>query len=149
MTLPAEIDIDDVFKIYIFSNTPSYLYRKLRVSSTVKWAARNLSVAQVLDIYGQTRQARGSSGHALAVAYAMLVALSLMDYSEVKPAVEGLETEGLEWGAIILRKIVAPLIVSQYSEVQLLSPVRRGRQGVSSSASTLGVIRLGHSEEGR
>lgn len=107
MTLPQQIDVDELVGTYMVSNTPAYLYKHYRRSESVAWMAGNLSVEQLVALLREAREKLIKSPADMALAYAAVVALSLKDYELVREIIEGLDTTGLEWGKDIKINVIS------------------------------------------
>lgn len=107
MNLHPSINLESLVEDYVVSNTPEYLYKKLRSNLSVQWMAKNLQAQTIVEIYKEIQQKKVKSAEDIALAYGALVSLSFKDYSETQPVLESLPLEGFEWGAKIKELIIS------------------------------------------
>jgi len=102
MSLPSQIDVESLCQIYLVSNTPRYLYKHLRSDPSVQWMAKNLSANQLVGLYTESQEGSTRSISEVAVAHAVLAALSHMSYGDIAPVLDSLPTAGLKWASELI-----------------------------------------------
>jgi hypothetical protein len=88
-------------EVYLVSNTPLYLYKRLRGLPAVQQLAQATGVKELKAEY--LRRA-GSGRHKpddVATAYACLIAITHKDPDEAVPILRSLDTGGLDWAAVL------------------------------------------------
>ena len=108
---------------YVVANTPAYLYRKLRESDVVRQLAGEFNAEQLTALYHNLVAVPNRTVSHVAQAYAMMVAMTLRDYAEWRPLIDGLDVSRLDWAERI-RAIATQRATPTLATSLTVSPVR-------------------------
>ncbi len=100
---------------YVVANTPEYLYRRLRDSEVVRRLANDFSAELLATMYREVLAKPNRTASDVAQAYAAMVALTLRDYSEWRPLIDGFEITTLDWAErirAIAKQRATPTVVT-------------------------------------
>lgn len=96
--LPEDVlNRDVVLSTYVFSNTPSYLFRRLRREPSVKAVSDHSPTEQIVRGIERLTSKPERDAESIAYAYALLVALSYKQPEELARALGTANIEGLNW----------------------------------------------------
>ena len=101
MILPAEAELERPVLDFLLSNTPFYLYTKLRVSPVTQKLANLNSTQELQELFALQTSKDVRSSADVTLAYVVLVALSLKHYGEAEPALRRIPVHLLDWGVAI------------------------------------------------
>lgn len=121
----------------MFANIPRYLYDHLRGESTLQHLARDLSVAELVQEYEGRIGRPERSAEDIAVAYAVLVAITFLEYDEAMRTFSKLDLSQLDWG-IEIEKIFQFLATSTHNFTFTVPPqptVSVGMQFLATSSN--------------
>jgi len=125
---------------YLVSNTPLYLYKRLRRLAAVQYLASAVRKDEIAAEYSKRANVSNRSPDDVAIAYACLVALTHKDPSEAVPFLRSLDLGGLDWAPAIRDVYFAKTPSGRSYDITITDPkipsVRLGTDAPSSSAST-------------
>jgi hypothetical protein len=98
MGLNNQINLTEVVSAYLFANTPMYLYRHLRSNPSIKELAENTTLEVLVKEYGIRTSKEKRTAEEVAVAYALLVAVTFLGYSQASAAFRQFDLSRLDWG---------------------------------------------------
>lgn len=110
-------DNNQLLEILVFANTPSYLYRHFRRNASVIRIARENDTSVLIARLDETLKEEIDAPEKYVEAFALLIALSMKPYSEVKSFLERKVLPNLDWSAEILGIINSEIVVFQYSSL--------------------------------
>ena len=93
--------IREIREVYLVSNTPLYLYKRLRQLEAVHHLASAVTGKDLLAEYLKRAKAKDRTPDDVAIAYACLVAITLRDLDEADPLLRSLESTSLNWAPAI------------------------------------------------
>ena len=100
-------DLNELGPIYLYANTPMYLFRRLKDSSALYDATSEFSPEELIEQYNQIASKQTKTGEEVVAAYALLVSLSYRDYNEISNLLDKANTNGLDWAAHIIQILKA------------------------------------------
>jgi hypothetical protein len=114
------IDLDDinketVLRDYMLANTPAYLYRHLRLQPSVEAIARSATPQELTKAISSLDTKHDRTAVDVAIAYAMLVALSFQNQSDVDQAIRDWHPRTLSWAShmlSIMKQKVTPMNIT-------------------------------------
>jgi len=119
MNLPNQIDVHEIDQVYLVANTPSYLFKHLRACNSVQWMAANLNVEQLEELYRKNRGEEDLTKHSAALAYALIAALSLHEYSAVAETLKRIPVNELSWGRQFIETAISQAIPFTQQTIRL------------------------------
>lgn len=119
MTHLQFLRFDQLARIYLVSNTPSYLYRHFKADSTVQDLARLNSPLDLASTLGEIAAIDPNERtlRQIVSAYASIVALTFKQPREVFDAVADIRLSSIVWGDKILNLWNASETTTQVTEV--------------------------------
>ena len=117
---PNSDEIRQFREIYLVSNTPSYLHKRLRQLPAVQRLAESMSVDDLAREYKRYASAVRRTPDDLSTAYALLVAISFKEPEHAIPALRSLNVTKLEW-ARTLRDLAMAKTPSTQS-IRIITP---------------------------
>ncbi len=125
-------------EVYLVSNTPLYLFKRLRRLPAVQQLAGALSGEQLAAEYLSHAKAERRTPDDVATAYACLVAITHKDPPEAISSLRSLDLSDLNWGLVIrdLYTTKVPVGQSHYITPAVLAGIRFRTNATTSSAST-------------
>lgn len=109
---------------YLFANTPSFLFERLRREPAVSQLATDFSADQLAGFVLAVDQDEKRTALSVAAAYCALVALTFHNYKAAKVAMESLSTKNLNWVPAICQLWESVRLPSTTVESRLL-PIAR------------------------
>jgi len=106
------LNIPAFVRHYMLANTPGYLYRHLRAEPSVKSLAEASTPKELLAAVTSLEVRPERRPEDVAIAYAMLVALSFQNYGAVREALTNWQPKTLTWARHILSIITQTAIVT-------------------------------------
>lgn len=101
MGLIDQLDIKEINSVYLFANTPKYLYRHLRHIQSVQELSQRATLQNLVDEYNKITSLSTKSSEDIAAAYALLIAVTFWEYQKGLAAFGKLDFSRLEWGSDI------------------------------------------------
>lgn len=140
MNIPREINVEEIDLIYIVSNTPAYLFKRMRGSESVLWMASNLSTEKLVQLYTYLRSEEGNNNYPVSLSYATLIALSTKELSLATDTLKRLPLIGLDWGKQILSIANSQAVPTLTTDLKFTPPRQRSLIfGGSTSENTLTI----------
>jgi len=96
--LKDKIDLEEVVSTYLFANTPMYLYKRLRSNASIEELAKNTTLEVLLEEYDKRTSMEKRTAEEVAVAYALLVAVTFLGRSQPSVAFRNFDLSRLDWG---------------------------------------------------
>jgi hypothetical protein len=106
-----------IVRHYMLANTPRYLYRNLRAESSVATLADSAGPQELLAAVNAIEDNPNRRVEDVAVAYAMLVAMSLQDYRLATEALAQWEPKALAWAKEITAILTHNNVVTRTVEL--------------------------------
>lgn len=91
------LDLDSLRQIRLVSNTPAYLYKHFRRNGSLQRFADSCSATDLAEMLDSLEQRKRKTGNYEITLYAIAVALSLKDYSEVRTLLNRLSKFDIKW----------------------------------------------------
>jgi len=98
MGLIDRLDTKEINSVYLFANTPKYLYRHLRHIQSVQELSQRATLQNLVDEYTKITSPIARSSEDIAAAYALLIAVTFWEYQEALAALGKFDLSRLEWG---------------------------------------------------
>jgi hypothetical protein len=98
MGLIDQLDIKEINSVYLFANTPKYLYRHLRHIQSVQELSQRATLQNLVDEYNKITSPTTRSSEDIAAAYALLIAVTFWEYQKALATFEKFDLSRLEWG---------------------------------------------------
>ena len=98
MGLIDQLDIKEINSVYLFANTPKYLYRHLRHIQSVLEVSQHATLQNLVDEYNKTTSPTTKSSEDIATAYALLITVTFWEYQKALAAFGRFDLSRLEWG---------------------------------------------------
>lgn len=124
MTIPPQVNIDDLCQVYLLANTPRYLFRHLKEHDGVKWMSEHFSIEELVTIYSDNERTRKRSVEHVAMAYAALIALYYKNYEKVELILGALATSGLRWAPDVVDILRKTARVVSVNSIQFSPPTK-------------------------
>lgn len=137
---PSKLAMREVTALYLFANTPVYLYRKLRANESVKALSDSARPVELAALAATIDRKRKRSPQDIAVAYSAIVAATFHDSRDVHAAFDSLVLRHIDWASTILQYWYNTLVVTDTRTVRL-SP-REMEQTPSDTPTTSSLIVL-------
>jgi len=91
-------ELDGLKEIFLFANTPSYLYKNFRQNPAVFGLAKKYQTEELIEFFEQFVKSEKLDAESLITSYALLFAISLKDYAESRRFLKGIDRyKNLEW----------------------------------------------------
>jgi glutamate/tyrosine decarboxylase-like PLP-dependent enzyme len=111
-----QLNLPAIVRHYMLANTPAYLYRNLRAEPSVESFAASSTPEELLRAVGAYEEKPNRTSADIAIAYAMLVALSFQNYEDVQRSVVQWKPRILTWAQhiflIIAQRAIANNIIA-------------------------------------
>ncbi len=98
MGLTERIDLKPLVEAYLFANTPMYLFRHFRENASLRELTQQTSVEALTAEYIDRTRKEWKSIEDIVVAYAILIAITFLEYGQVLTVFESLDLSHLDWG---------------------------------------------------
>jgi len=98
MGLIDQLDIEEINSVYLFANTPKYLYRHLQHIKSVQELSQHASLQNLVDEYNKITSPTTKSSEDIAIAYALLITVTFWEYQKALAAFDKFDLSRLEWG---------------------------------------------------
>ncbi|MDD5681271.1 MAG: hypothetical protein PHI59_08550 [Candidatus Omnitrophica bacterium] len=92
-----ELNIHILKEIYIFSNTPMYLYKNFRKDLGIQLLANKYSFADLIDFFENTILKERLELDEIVCIYAIIIALTYIEYYKTAFFFEKLDTYNFKW----------------------------------------------------
>jgi hypothetical protein len=135
MNLPAHVDVDSIGEVYLLSNTPTYLYDRLRANASVQWIANHMSVDEIIALYRGLQGKPTKSACEAALAYAFLVSLSIHVSTDATRAIQFVPLEGLEWGEQVKALCTNSIVSTNITSITIPRIILPGFQTIADSST--------------
>jgi hypothetical protein len=93
-----QLDIKEINSVYLFANTPKYLYRHLRHIQSVQELSQRATLQNLVDEYNEITSPTTKSSEDIAIAYALLIMVTFWEYEQALNAFGKFDLSRLEWG---------------------------------------------------
>src|ERR1700677_1635308 len=97
-----KLDLRELTEQYMVANTPRFLYKNLRDNASVKGLAERSTPRELFASITAIERKQDRNADDVALAYAMLVAMSFQDFGRVREVVADWRPTILSWGLDIL-----------------------------------------------
>ncbi len=92
------VDIDELTRDYIFASSAGYVYDRFRGNNSVENLSRVKTPVILVEEYKKRTEKAARSLEDIVVAYAILVSITFLDYSEALGIFDKIDLSKLEWG---------------------------------------------------
>jgi hypothetical protein len=127
-------------EVYLVSNTPLYLFKKLRQLQAVQQLAQDADAKELFAEYLRRVEAEERTLDDVATAYACLVAITYKDPSEATSLLRSLDPAGLDWTTAIRNLYFIKIPAGNTYSIKIQNPsvptARLDGHGTTSSAYT-------------
>lgn len=137
MGLNDKINLKEVVSEYLFANTPMYLYKHLRSNASIKELAKNTTLEVLLKEYDRRTSKEERTAEEAAVAYALLVAVTFLGYSQALAAFRQFDLSRLDWGNDIMDIFISETTPETEIGVSADSTIPWTEQQTSGSSTTI------------
>lgn len=98
MGLTDQLDIKEINSVYLFANTPKYLYRHLQHIQSIQELSQHATLQNLVDAYNEITSPTAKSSEDIAIAYALLITVTFWEYQKALVAFGKFDLSRLEWG---------------------------------------------------
>jgi hypothetical protein len=98
MGLIDQLDIKEINSVYLFANTPKYLYRHLQQIQSIQELSQHATLQKLVDAYNEITSPTTKSSEDIAVAYALLIIVTFWEYQKALAAFDKFDLSRLAWG---------------------------------------------------
>jgi hypothetical protein len=130
----------EFLEVYLVSNTPLYLFKRLRRLPAAQQLARALSGEELAAEYLRRTKAQNRTPDDVAIAYACLIAITHKDPPEAVSVLRSLDLTGLAWAPAIRDLFTAKVPAGRSHYITITAPavpsVHFGTDATTSSGST-------------
>lgn len=98
MGLIDQLDIKEINGVYLFANTPKYLYRHLKHIQSIQELSQHATSQNLVDAYNEITSPTTKSSQDTAIAYALLITVTFWEYQRALAAFGKFDLSRLEWG---------------------------------------------------
>lgn len=130
----STIELDHLVEIYMYANTPRYLYKHFRNSSAVQRLTTQHSPRELIDIFRRIILYESLSLRAVVSAYAVLMGLSFYEYKDTAYLLENIDSSHLVWGDEITDLIVERAVVTSMHQARF-EPIKAEESRIRSSTT--------------
>ena len=116
----TQINIQPLIDIYLYSNTPAYLYRKFKSHPIIFSLSRREDVNEMLSVIKTILIKDELILNDIVLCYALLVAILIHENPPINDSVNKINFEKLEWGKIIIsihNYTSSPLIHCEFGSI--------------------------------
>lgn len=100
----SQTETRSLMELYALANTPEFLYRKLRQSQDVQRLADESQAKDLIAYVRKIGKKKNRRLEEVSIAYAALVALTLMEKPPTDKTFKSLEKVKLDWGADMIQR---------------------------------------------
>ena len=130
--------IEKLVGIYAFANTPYYLYERLRKVAFVQNLTNNIGTSTLVKEFNRLTSSENMSAYNISISYAMLVALTFLEYRVALNELEKLELSRLEWGNNIRDIFIANTKITNVIELTVNMTKEKLEKSENSSTNIIG-----------
>lgn len=116
------INLNAVGEHYMVANTPRYLYKHLRAEPGIQALALTSNPRELLSAISAIERKEDRTADDIALAYAMIVALSFQDYRHVREAIAAWRPSILTWASHLLSIIEQTKIITNTQALEAPQP---------------------------
>ena len=124
MKISEHLDIETISEICMVSNTPKFLYKRLRANPSVEQFAKDHTIESIVKNYKSLLRKKERTYNENALAYALLISLHFKDYAELKRVANRLPVKNLKWGKELKDILLSSAIPTLYSVFTMPHNVR-------------------------
>jgi len=93
-----QLILDAIVSGYLVANTPSYLYQRLRQIRAIQNLPLNTPSEELISEFRKVTSQKPGSVDEIATAYAILAAITFLDYPKALQVLSTLDLSKLDWG---------------------------------------------------
>jgi len=127
-------------EVYLVSNTPLYLFKRLRQLQAVQQLAHGAEAEELIEEYIRRVKAKERTMEDVAIAYACLVAMTQKESPEAISLLRSLDLTDLNWASVIRDIYFTKKPAESTGRIKILNPslpaVYAGTDAAASSAFT-------------
>ena len=127
-------------EIYLYSNNPIYLFKKLRQLQAVQQLAHNFDAKELFEEYSQRVKGVERTLEDVAIAFACLVALTYKEQTEAISIFRSINPTDLKWASAIRDLYFIKLPIENTGSLKIMNPqlpvFHFSKDATSSSAHT-------------
>jgi hypothetical protein len=112
MSIIDPTDLQPLAKIYLFASMPSYLYRNFRKQGALVELTKSKPIETLTAEYESRATQENRSVEDVAVAYAILIAITYLPYQEAIAIFDRLDLSLLDWG-----QEIRDIFVKMYEQI--------------------------------
>ena len=139
MGLTEKLDLDPLYKSYLFANTPMYLYQHFREHAALEELAKRVSLQELIEEFNQQVNKEPRTIEDVVTAYALLVAITFLDYKQVISALNNLDLSRLDWGNDITSIFRARAIPTKTITIKAKAPIAQKKPLIRIASQTKSI----------
>lgn len=120
----SQIDLPALTKVYLFANTPMYLYNHFRGNSSLQLLATYTSIQDLVNEFTARTDKEKRTLEDIVVGYSVLIIISFLDYKRALEAFEQMDMARIEWGVEIKAIYINSARVTNVFRESVKLPVR-------------------------
>ena len=136
MRIEEQLDIESISETCMVSNTPKFLYKRLRANASVEQFAKKHTIESIAKNYRNLLRKKERTFDENALAYALLVALYFKDYAELKSVAKRLPVRSLRWGKELRDILLSSAISTAYSAFTMPHVARSSQKIITENKPT-------------
>lgn len=117
ITLTKNLNVENLPETYVFANTPMYLFKRYRLSYSVRKMAVRTPVESLITQFNDIGRKPEKSLDDVVLAYAILVSFTWLNYEDAIKAFSSVDLSYLNWGRDI--KLIFQTVVVPTSKIDL------------------------------
>ncbi len=135
--LVDDITLSIIVSTYLVANTPNYLYQRLRQIPSVQSLATRIECQDMIGEFQKLTSKKPSSVEDISLAYAILAAITFLDYRKAIELFDVLDLSKLEWGRDFRDIYVKSSRIINFFNLQARLSTRQDIITTDSSTNTL------------
>jgi hypothetical protein len=141
---PSEkLDKTEIISIYFFANTPMYLYRNFRNMESIKELTKTIPISSLINEFDERTQKDKKSEEDIAIAYAILIAITLLEYRDALATFEKIELSKLDWGIEIKDIFIKTSPITGFLEISQKPKISTNNNIITDSNATFLSLNIG------
>ena len=136
------LDPKEIVTAYVYANTPMYLYRHLRSIEPLRELATESSINSLVEEYNERTTKEKRTEADVAIAYAMLIAVTFLEYSEALAAFDRFDLCRLDWGRDVRDIFIRTSPISNFISISQKPKISRVEQALSDSSTNILALEI-------
>lgn len=136
------LDPKEIVTAYVYANTPMYLYQHLRSIESLRELATESPISSLVEEYNEKTTKEKREEADIAIAYAMLIAVTFLEYRKALDAFDRFDLSRLDWGRDIKGIFIRTSPISNFISISQKPEISRIEQALSDSSTNILALEI-------